>query len=57
MKANYEKLVVHEGLTDLEQMKLEMLGTVVRKGVTVLLVVFSALLLSSLLGALIRVWR
>ena len=57
MKANDEKLVVHEGLTDLEQMKLEMLGTVVRKGVTVLLVVFSALLLSSLLGALIRVWR
>ena len=56
MKTNDEKFVVHEGLTDLEQMKLEMLRTVVRKSVHVLLVMLSVLLLWSLLRAFIEGW-
>ena len=54
MKPSEQKFVVHEGLTDLEQMKLEMFRTVVRNGVRVLLVVCSAILLASLLRALLE---
>jgi len=35
MKPSQRKFVVHEGLTDLEQMKLGMLQAVVRNGVAV----------------------
>ena len=53
MKPSEQKFVVHEGLTDLEQMKLGMFRTVVRYGVRVLLVFCSAILLASLLRALL----
>ena len=52
MKAGEHNFVVHEGLTDLEQMKLGMFRTVVRHGVRLLLVAGSVILLASLLRAL-----
>jgi len=52
MKPSEQKIVVHEGLTELEQMKLEMFRTVVRNGVRVLVVTFSMIALLSLLRAL-----
>jgi hypothetical protein len=53
MKPSKQKFVVHEGLTELEQMKLEMFRTVVRNGVRVLLVACSVILGATLLGALL----
>jgi len=53
MKPSEQKFVVHEGLTELEQMKLEMLRTVVRNGVRVLLWACAVTLLASLLRALL----
>ena len=44
MKLSERKFVVHEGLTEMEQMKLEMFRTVVRSSVRVLLVTGSAIL-------------
>jgi len=40
MEPEHQNLVVNEGLTDLEQMKLEMLKTVVRQGLRVMAFVF-----------------
>jgi len=52
MKSSEHRFVVHEGLTDLEQMKLGMFHAVVRNGVRVLLVIFSTILFASLIRAL-----
>jgi len=49
MKLSEHKFVVHEGLTDLEQMKLGMFRAVVRNGFRVLLVLGSTILFVSLI--------
>jgi len=53
MKPSEQKFVVHEGLTEMEQMKFEMFRTVLRNGVRVLLVACAVILLASLLRALL----
>jgi hypothetical protein len=49
MRPDHENLVVHEGLTDLKQMRLGMFKTVLRFGVRVLLFIFFCALIYSLM--------
>ena len=53
MKPSEQKFAVHEGLTEMEQMKFEMFRTVVRNGVRVLLVACLVILFASFLRALL----
>jgi len=52
MKPQDDRFVLHEGLTELEQMKLEMFRTVVRNVFRVVLVTFSMIFIGLLLRAL-----